>query len=41
MKNYEQEKETSFLQYFDMNNLYGAAMIMKLPTNNFEWIDEI
>ena len=31
MKNYNKDKEESFLQYLDGNNLYGWAMSQKLP----------
>ena len=33
------EGESSFLQYLDANNLYGWAMIQKLPTGGFNWVD--
>ena len=33
------EGESSFLQYLDANNLYGWAMIQKLPTRKFNWVD--
>ena len=29
---------TSFIQYIDANNLYGASMSMKIPTGNFRWL---
>ena len=38
MKNYDKNKELSYLQYWDVNNLYGWAMSQKLPVNNFDWI---
>ena len=41
MKQYDKNKESSFLKYWDINNLYGQAMSQKLPVNNFEWIEEI
>ena len=31
-------KESSYTQCWDVNNLYGWAMLQKLPLNNFEWI---
>ena len=37
MKNYNKDKEESFLQYLDDNNLYGWAMSQKLPVNGFKW----
>ena len=41
MKNYDKNKESSYLQYWDINNLYGWAMPQKFPVNNFEWIKDI
>ena len=40
MKDYDKNKESSYLQYLDVNNLYGWAMLQKLPVNNFEWIKD-
>ena len=37
MKNYNTNKEESFLQYLDDNNLYGSAMSQKLPVGGFKW----
>ena len=37
MKDYDKNKELSYLQYWDINNLYGWAMLQKLLVNNFEW----
>ena len=39
MKNYNKNKESSFLMYVDANNLYGWAMSKKLPVDNSKWID--
>ena len=38
MKRYDKNKESLYLQYWDVNNLYRWAMAQKLPINNFEWI---
>ena len=37
MKKYHKNKEESFLQYLDDNNLYGWAMSQKLPERGFRW----
>ena len=37
MKDYDKEKESSYIQYCDVNTLYGWVMSQKLPVNNFEW----
>ena len=33
MKNYDKNKESSFIEYLDANNLYGWAMSQKLPVS--------
>ena len=39
MKNYNNNVESSYIQYLDANNLYSWAMSKKLPVNGFKWID--
>ena len=41
MNNYDKNKESSYIQYLDANNLYGWAMSQKLPRNNFKWVEDI
>jgi hypothetical protein len=38
---YNENEESSYLQYLDANNLYGWAMSQKLPTGGFEWIENV
>ena len=40
IKDYDKNKELSYLPYQDINNLYGWAVSQKLPVNNFEWIKD-
>ena len=40
MKDYDKNKESSYLQYWDVNNLYDWAMSQKLPVNSFEQIKD-
>ena len=41
MKNYDKNKESSYIQYLDANNLYGWAITQKLPVNGFKWINDV
>ena len=41
MKNYDKNKESTFLVYVDPNNLYEYAMSQKLPVRNFKWVDDL
>ena len=40
MENNDENKESSYIQYIDANNLYGWAMSQKLPVNNFKWVKD-
>ena len=40
MKDYDKNKEQSYLKYWDVNNLYGWKTSLKLPVNSFEWIGD-
>ena len=40
MKDYDINTELSYLHYLDVNNLYGWAMLQKLPVSDFEWIKD-
>ena len=40
MKEYHENKESSYLKYWDVNNLYDWPMSQKLPVKKFEWIDD-
>ena len=39
MENYDENKESSYIQYLDANNLYGWEMSQKLPVNGFKWVE--
>ena len=38
IKDYDENKESRYLRYWDANNLYGWAISQKLRINDFEWI---
>ena len=38
IKNYNENIESSYIEYLDANNLYGWAMTQKLLVNDFKWI---
>ena len=40
MENYNENKESSYIQYLDANNLYGWAIYQKLPANSFKWVED-
>ena len=41
MKNYDKNKESSYLIYLDVNNLYRWAMSQKLSTGFFNWVKNV
>ena len=41
MKDYDENKDSSYIQYLDTNNLYCMAMCEKLPVKGFKWMDDI
>ena len=38
IEDYDENKELSYIQYCDVNNLYRWGMSQKLPVNSFKWI---
>ena len=40
MNNYDENEESSYIQYLDANNLYGWAKSPKLLVNNCKWIED-
>ena len=40
LKDYDKNKESSYVQYWNENNLYGWAMSQRLPVKNSECIKD-
>ena len=40
MKDYDKNKESSYLNYWDVNNLHGWAISQKLPTFYFKRVED-
>ena len=41
MTNYNKNRESSYNQYLDPNNLYGGAISQNLLENALEWVRDI
>ena len=41
MSSYDPSKPSSYLMYFDVNNLYGWVMCQPLPYTKFRWVENI
>ena len=41
MKEYDKNKESLYLKYWDVSYLYSWLMLQRLSVNNFEWIENI
>ena len=41
MKDYDKNKESSYLKYWNVNNLYSWAMSQNLPLNKFGSIEDL
>ena len=40
VKDYDWNKESTYLTYWDRNSLYECVMSQKLPEDGFEWIKD-
>ena len=40
MNDYDKNKDSSYLKYWDLNNLFGWTMSQNLAVNDFEWIED-
>ena len=40
VKGYHKNKDSTFIMYWDVNNLHGWAMTHYLPYGDFEWMNE-
>ncbi|XP_051168412.1 uncharacterized protein LOC127286142 [Leptopilina boulardi] len=41
MEKFDENEDTSYIMYFDANNLYGWAMAQALPYGGFKWVDNV
>ena len=40
-KDFDKNKEPSYLKHWDVNNLYDSAISQNLPVNDFKWVEDI
>ena len=40
-EDHDKSRESSYINFFDANNLYGLSMIQKLPYKSLKWDDKI
>ena len=40
MDDYDKNKESSSINFWNVDNLYGWEMIQKLPTFIFKWVED-
>ena len=41
MSDFDAEKDSNYIMYFDVNNLYGYAMQKPLPYGGFKWLEDV
>ena len=41
IRNYDKNKQSSYLEYVDANNLYEYSMCKKLLLDGFKWVDDL
>ena len=41
MKNYDGNKESSYLKYWDVNNLYCWEILQNLPLKGFKGVEDL
>ena len=40
MNNYDKHMVSNYIMYLDANNLYGKAMVQKLPEKGYKWVED-